>query len=141
MSDSEHRFTKQESEGDNMVKALVTTDFVITTVRDELSIEELRRGLGCAPVPRATVMRRFFTFAAFLQTNGLTTRGGIVTHGVVNEYSELCRSDLTNEGFAFVTACHEKWLNLMGKDAGDDRERRRLAGWLWRFRVWVAATR
>ena len=120
-----------------MVRMQVQCDFVVTTVWEELAIERLHQSAGFAPVPRGIVMRRFFTFVDFLQKNGLTTQTIMPSSLLVNEFSELCRSDLTDEGFTFVAACHGKWLNRMGRDNGDERERTRLAGWLHQFRLWV----
>jgi hypothetical protein len=112
-------------------------DFVVTCVRHELAAERLFRLAGRSPVPRAVVMRRFFTFADFLYQNGLTTRAVAPSPADVHEYSELCRSDLTVEGWAFVRAVNDRWVNLMGRDVGDVRERGRLSGWLWAYRRWV----
>jgi hypothetical protein len=114
-------------------------DFVVTTVWEELDIERLHRSAGFEPVPREVVMRRFVTFVEFLRASGLTTRTVVENTSLVHEYSELCRSDLTGEGFAFVRAVHGKWLNRMGRDMRDTRERELLGGWLAQFRAWTAA--
>src|SRR5687767_5866474 len=120
--------------GAAMTRRRPAYDFRVTSVQWEMETEAMRRALGCAPVPREVVMRRFFTFVSFLQSRGLTT--GVVAEslGRVHEFSELTNADLTDEGYEFVSACHWRWVNRMGRDAGDARERVLLDGWLRQFR-------
>lgn len=113
-----------------------TADFVVAIVRDDLAAEGLRRAAGLGPVPRAVVMRRFVTFTIFLHTHAPAATNVAGSPRRVHEFTQLCRSDLTAEGFAFVRAVYRAWLSRMGRDAGDAGERVRLEGWLTRFRAW-----
>lgn len=120
-----------------MSRQFLIRDFVVAAVWHELAVERLRRAAGLAPVPREIVMRRFFTFVGFLRDHGLTTRTVTEDPALVHEFSELCRSDLTAEGSAFVRAAHGHWLNRLGRDEGEARERARLVEWLRQFRQWA----
>jgi hypothetical protein len=100
----------------------------------ELNIEASHRAAGFDPLPRELILRRFFTFIDFLQSNGMTTRVVAKALDDVDDTTEFRNSDLTDDGFYFSRVYHGKWLNRMYKDQGDAKERALLAKWLQKFR-------
>jgi hypothetical protein len=117
----------------NALELRVEKDFCIDSVASSLYSARRRAEAGSPEIPRQLIVRRFWQYLRFLQSQGLTTRMIARSLAEVEDSTELRGSDLTTDGFRFVRDSHLTWTQRLYKDEGAKKEDAYLRNWYEKF--------
>jgi hypothetical protein len=109
-------------------------DFRVDSVAWSLDSVQRHTAAGFPEIPHEVVVRRFWQYLRFLQSHGLTVRTIVRSQAEVGDATELNNSDLTDEGFRFIQYSHQRWVQRLYKDKGEQKEDGYLEKWYEKFR-------